>query len=128
MGKTKKEIDSKKLAALVVLGMQEKKAEDIVVLDMRSIKNAEADFFVIGSANSENQLDAIADSVDGTVYKLSNQSPNIESGEEGKTWVLLDYFDVVAHIFLKEKREFYDLEELWSDSKISKLKEGQSFK
>jgi ribosome-associated protein len=128
MSKIKKEIDSKKLAALVVLGMQEKKAEDIVVLDMRKIGNAEADFFVIGSANSENQLDAISDSIEDTVFKLSNQRAHVESGEEGKSWILLDYFDVVAHVFTKDKRSFYDLEELWSDSKITHLSEGQAFK
>ena len=109
---------SEKLSHAVVRGMQEKKASNIVVMDLRGVKNAIADFFVVCSGNSDTQLDAIADSVDEQVYKELNQNPWHQEGKNNKEWMLLDYVDVVAHIFKKDKREFYALENLWGDAKI----------
>ena len=109
---------SKKLSEIVVKGMQEKKASDIVIMDLRDVKNAIADFFVICSGNSDTQLDAIADSIDQEVSKELQQNPWHQEGKNTKEWMLMDYVDVVAHIFKKDKRQFYSLEELWGDAKI----------
>jgi ribosome-associated protein len=118
MKETKVEATSDILAELVVKGMQEKKASDIVVINLKSLKNAVSDYFVIASANSDTQLDAIATSIEEEVFKSVRQNPWQSEGRTNNEWVLLDYVDVVAHIFLKDKREFYALEELWGDAKI----------
>ena len=94
---------SKKLCDAIVKGMQEKKAIDIVVLDLRKVKNAVADFFVICSGGSDKQLDAITESVDEEVFKTLKENPWHVEGKSNKEWVLLDYFDVVAHIFRKDR-------------------------
>ncbi|GAA4433005.1 ribosome silencing factor [Pontibacter saemangeumensis] len=118
MKETKVEATSDILAELVVKGMQEKKATDIVVINLKSLKNAVSDYFVIASANSDTQIDAIATSIEEEVFKSVRQNPWQSEGRTNNEWVLLDYVDVVAHIFLKDKREFYALEELWGDAKI----------
>src|ERR1700690_4339753 len=103
---------SEKLSQLIVNGMKEKKASDIVVIDRRNIKNAIADFFVVCSGNSDKQLDAITDSIDEEVYKTLNEYPWHTEGKNNKEWMLLDYITVVAHVFKKDRREFYALEQL----------------
>ena len=112
---------SEKLSQVVVKGMQEKKASDIVVIDLRKIKNAVADFFVLCSGNSDTQLDAIADSVDEEVFKTFKENPWHSEGRQNKEWVLLDYSNVVVHIFKHERREFYALENLWGDANITHI-------
>ena len=118
MKDNKVEANSDILAELVVKGMQEKKAADIVVMNLKSLKNAVSDYFIIASANSDTQLDAIATAIEEEVFKATKQNPWQSEGRTNKEWVLLDYVDVVAHIFLKDKREFYALEELWGDAHI----------
>jgi len=119
----KKKQDSEKLADLVVKGMQEKKASDIVVMDLRDVKNAVADFFVLCSGNSDKQLSAISDSVDEFVYKDLNENPWHSEGKNNKEWMLLDYISVVVHIFKKDRREFYALEKLWGDAKTTVIED-----
>jgi ribosome-associated protein len=113
--------NSEFLVDTIVKGMQERKAQDIVVLDLRKVKNAFTDFFVICSGTSDTQIDAIADSVDNEVYKATQENPVSKEGKTNKEWILLDYIDVVAHIFKKEKRDFYRLEELWGDAEIAEI-------
>jgi ribosome-associated protein len=121
MQQKKQEATSKTLSDLVVKGMQEKKAEDITVLDLRNLKSAIADYFVICTGNSDTQVDAIADSIDKEVSIGSNQDPWHREGQENKEWILLDYVDVVVHIFKKDRRQFYALEELWGDAQIEHI-------
>lgn len=121
MAKKRKGVSSEKLSETIVKGMQEKKAIDIVVMDLRKVKNAVADFFVICSGNSDKQLDAIAASVDQEVYKALKENPWHTEGKNNKEWMLLDYIDVVAHVFRKDRREFYALERLWGDAEISEV-------
>lgn len=121
MAKKRKGISSEKLSEAIVKGMQEKKAADIVVMDLRKVKNAVADFFVICSGNSDKQLDAIADSVDEEVYKTLKENPWHTEGKNNKEWMLLDYINVVAHVFRKDRREFYALERLWGDADITEI-------
>jgi ribosome-associated protein len=109
------------LIDLIVNGMQEVKASEITVMDLREIKNSIADYFVICSGNSNTQIDAIADSIDKEVYKALKQNPWHKEGKENKEWILLDYVDVVAHIFNKERREYFSLEELWGDATITRI-------
>jgi ribosome-associated protein len=111
-------LDSKNLSDIIVKGMQEKKASEVTVLDLRKVKNAVADFFVLCSGSSDTQIDAISDSIEEEVYKTSKQSPWKKEGKNNKEWILIDYVDVVAHVFKKDKRQFYALEELWGDAKI----------
>jgi ribosome-associated protein len=114
-------INSDELSELVVKGMQEKKAIDIVILNLKHIKNAVADYFIICSGNSDTQVDAITDSIETEIYKLSRQDPWHKEGQENKEWILLDYVDVVAHVFKKDRRAFYALEDLWGDAQITHL-------
>ncbi|MFO0332023.1 MAG: ribosome silencing factor [Bacteroidota bacterium] len=121
MPKKKKTIDSEKMSKAVVAGMQEKKAQDIVVMDMREIKNAVADFFVICSGSSDKQLEAIARSIDEEVEKKMKESPWHTEGKNNKEWMILDYISVVAHVFRKDRREFYALERLWGDAHVTEI-------
>lgn len=121
MAKKRKGVSSEVLSETIVKGMQEKKATDIVVMDLRKVKNAVADFFVICSGNSDKQLDAIADSVDQEVYKALKENPWHTEGKNNKEWMLLDYIDVVVHVFRKDRREFYALERLWGDAEITEI-------
>ena len=114
---------SEKLSQAVVRGMQEKKASDIVLMDLRNVKNAVADFFVLCTGNSDTQIDAIAESVDEQVIKELKENPWHQEGKDNKEWMLIDYVNVVAHIFRREKREFYALETLWGDALIHSFEE-----
>ena len=111
--------DSDTLADLVVRGMQDKKASDIVVLNLKELKNAVADYFIICSANSDTQLEAVARSVEEEIEKVTGESPWQTEGRTNREWVLLDYVDVVVHVFLRDRRKFYALEDLWGDANIS---------
>ncbi|MBS9523052.1 ribosome silencing factor [Litoribacter ruber] len=112
---------AEQLSKVIVKGMEEKKASDIVVMDLRNVKSSVSDFFVICSANSDTQVEAIADSIEETVFKTSKESPWRSEGKNNRQWVLIDYANVVAHVFLKDKREFYALEELWGDAKVTTI-------
>jgi ribosome-associated protein len=122
MAKKRKGVSSEVLSDTIVKGMQEKKGTDIVVMDLRKVKNAVADFFVICSGNSDKQIDAIAESVDQEVYKALKENPWHTEGKNNKEWMLLDYIDVVVHVFRKDRREFYSLERLWGDADITEIK------
>ncbi|MEP1034920.1 ribosome silencing factor [Ekhidna sp.] len=119
-----KDINSKELSEWVVEGMLDKKALDVVVMDLRKVKHAIADYFIICSGNSDTQIDAISDSIEEQIHKRSKQNPWKREGRQNKEWILLDYVDVVAHVFNKEKRTFYGLEELWGDAKITRIEEN----
>lgn len=121
MAKKRKGASSEMLSDVIVKGMQEKKAMNIVVLDLRKVKNAVADFFVLCSGSSDKQLDAIADSIDAEVFKALKENPWHIEGKNNKEWMLLDYIDVVAHVFRKDRREFYALEKLWGDADIVEI-------
>nr|WP_293837844.1 ribosome silencing factor [uncultured Arsenicibacter sp.] len=117
------QVSSETLRDLVVKGMQEKKAMDIVVMDLRQVKNAICDYFVICSGNSDTQIDAIASSVDEEVHKNTGQNPWHQEGRTNREWILIDYVDVIAHVFRKDRRTFYDLEQLWGDAEIHHIEE-----
>ncbi len=121
MGKKEVLLSSDKLSQLIVKGMQEKKAADIRVLDLRKVNNAVADFFVVCTGNSDTHIEGISESVISEVFKISKQSPWHKEGNNNKSWVLLDYVDVVSHIFSNDSRIFYGIEDLWADAEITEV-------
>ncbi len=116
MYKLTKTIDSQTLCDCIVEGMQENKAKDIVVLDLREVSNAVTDFFVICSGDSSVHVDGINNAVMRHTRKELQERPWHQEGKLNAEWILLDYVDVVAHIFYKDARTFYDLEDLWADA------------
>lgn len=116
--KKSSELTSAELCRVIVHGMQEKKAQNIVIMDLRHVKNAFTDYFVLCSGTSDTQIDAIADSIDEEMYKSTGQNPFHKEGKTNREWILLDYIDVVVHVFKKEKRDFYKLEDLWGDAEF----------
>lgn len=121
MAKKKKGVDAEKLSEAIVKGMLEKKASDIVVMDLRQVKNAVADFFVICSGSSDKQLEAISESIDEQVFKIVKEKPWHMEGKNNKEWMILDYISVVSHIFRQDRRQFYALEKLWGDAEITEI-------
>lgn len=118
MNKDRKEGLSVRLAEVIVRGMQEKKGNDIVRLDMRHINATLSDYFVICHADSSAQINAIASSVEEEVYKATGQEPWRKEGHNNGEWILLDFVDVVVHIFKTEKRSHYGIEDLWGDATV----------
>jgi len=121
--KTKRDISSEELSQLVVKGMQERKATNIVVMDMRKVKNAFTDYFVVASGTSDTQVEAIAESVDKEVWEATRNNPRSTEGKANREWILVDYYDVIVHVFKKDRREFYKLEELWGDAEFTYIEE-----
>ncbi len=110
------------LSEVAVKGIQEKKGSDIVRLDLRKLNSSVSDYFVICSANSSTQVKAIADSVEDEIYKLTQTHPWRKEGQDNGEWIILDYLDIVVHIFRTEKRDFYGIEELWGDAEPTTYK------
>ncbi len=113
--------ENKRLVDVVVEGIEEKKGLDIVVMDMKNIHASVCDYFVVCHANSDTQVKAISDSVLKMASKQMKEKPLHVEGEENAEWVLIDFVDVVVHVFQKDMREFYNLEELWADADIKKI-------
>ena len=99
----------------IIKALDEKKSEDIKTLDISNV-SVMADYFIIASGNNRNQLQAIADNVSEKLHKIGADLKQIE-GYDSANWILMDYGDVIVHIFDKENRLFYDLERIWSDGK-----------
>lgn len=106
------------ISEVIVHGIQEKKGNEIVRLDLRNIHSSIADFFVICHAESSTQVKAIANSVEDEVYKALKQEPTRKEGLQYGEWILLDYVDVIVHIFKTEKRQYYAIEDLWGDAEV----------
>lgn len=105
--------ESRTMARLACRALAEKKALDVKVIDIREI-SVIADYFIIGSASNTNQIQAIIDEVEETLYKAGYPCTQKE-GNAHSTWILMDYKDIIVHIFSKEDRLFYDLEKIWQD-------------
>ncbi len=110
--------ESKRITEVIVHGMQEKKAKDIVSLDLRNISSSVSDFFVVCHADSSTQVKAIADSVEDEMMKAFGEEPWHKEGFQNSEWILLDFVSVVVHIFRTEKREHYGVEDLWGDAEV----------
>jgi ribosome-associated protein len=114
--------ESSYLSEVAIHGIQEKKGNDIVRLDLRNLKSSVSDYFVICHADSGTQVKAIANSIEDEIFKATGQDPWRKEGLEHAEWILLDYVDVVVHIFKTDKREFYGVEDLWGDAEIKYYK------
>ena len=114
--------ESAYLSELAIHGIQEKKGNDIVRLDLRNLKSSVSDYFVICHADSGTQVKAIANSIEDEIFKATGQDPWRKEGLEHAEWILLYYVDIVVHIFKTEKREFYGVEDLWGDAEIKYYK------
>ncbi|CAN5546971.1 ribosome silencing factor [soil metagenome] len=111
---------ARSLARIAVEAALEKNAQDITVLDLRDI-SGEADFFILCSAQTDIQIRTIADTIIEQIKEDTGERPATREGYQNARWVLLDYFDVVVHIFDHETRGFYDLERLWGDAPAEKV-------
>ena len=102
-----------------VAALEDKKAEDITVIDITGVSSI-ADYFIIANGTNQNQLTAMQDAVDEAMYKSGLHAKQIE-GNNQSTWILMDYQDFIVHLFSKEDRLFYDLERIWKDGKVIEL-------
>jgi ribosome-associated protein len=115
------EMEPVELVKKAVHALEDKKAEDITVIDIRNVSTI-ADYFIIANGSNRNQLSAMQDAVDEEMYKSGVHAKQIE-GNHSSTWILMDYQDVIVHLFSKEDRLFYDLERIWRDGKIVEIAE-----
>ncbi len=109
--------ETETLALFAAQALDEKKGEDIRVLDLRGVHGAPAEYFVIASGNVPSHVAALCDSVFEKVKKVFGYNPHRVEGYQNAEWILMDYFDVVIHLFEKSKRTHYHLDELWSDAR-----------
>ena len=113
--------ETKALVQAIVEGLQEKKGSNIVIVDMTQLSGAISQYMVIGEGNSPSQVSALSDSVWDFAHRKASEKPLSIDGTQGATWIGMDYGDVTVHIFLPEKRHFYNLETLWEDAKITEV-------
>ncbi|MEO8151139.1 MAG: ribosome silencing factor [Bacteroidia bacterium] len=121
VSRVKKVKPQEDIVDVIIKAMEDKKAHNIVCMDLRNVESAVTDFFIICHGTSTTQVEAIGNSVEDEVQKVLGERPFHAEGYRNGEWVLIDYFNVVAHIFIDEKRDFYRLEKLWADAEIRKV-------
>jgi ribosome-associated protein len=109
------------LLSNIIKGIEEVKGSQIDILDLRTIDTSVCDYFVICNGNSNTQVNAIVNSIQKTVSKEIKDKPWHVEGTDNAEWVLMDYVSIVVHVFQKHIREYYDIESLWGDAKITKI-------
>ena len=114
-----KKASADQLITEIIKGIEQVKGEKVSILDLREIENTVCDYFIVCEGSSNTQVNAIAGSIQKTVSKALKDKPWHVEGEANAEWILLDYVNVVVHIFQKQIREFYDIESLWGDAKIT---------
>ena len=115
----KRKASADELIALILHGIEEVKGLDINLLDLRAIDNTVCDYFIICNGTSNTHVNAIVNSIQKTVSKAINDKPWHVEGSDNAEWVLMDYVNVVVHVFQKHAREYYDIEGLWGDAKAT---------
>lgn len=118
--KNKLKLNTQEIVSAAIEGILKKKGKDPVSLDLTKIENSVCKYFIICHGDSNTQVEALADSVIETVREETGEKVWHKEGLSNATWVLLDYSDVVVHIFQKEYRDLYKLEELWADAKLTR--------
>jgi ribosome-associated protein len=118
---TKKKVSNDDLIANIIKGIEDVKGNDIDILDLRQIDNTVSDYFIICNGNSNTQVNAIVNSIQKVVSKELKDKPWHVEGSENAEWVLMDYVNVVVHVFQKHIREYYNIEGLWGDAQIISL-------
>lgn len=114
-------MNSREMTKIAVAALEDKKGEDIKIIDISNV-TVIADYFVIASGTNKNQVQAMVDSVQEELYKAGVESKQVEGYQTGN-WILLDYGDIIVHVFDKENRLFYDLERIWRDGKEVSIEE-----
>ena len=117
----KKETSADQLITTILQGIEEVKGKDIDILDLRELENTVCDYFIICNGTSNTQVSAIVNSIQKVVSKDTKEKPWHIEGLDNSEWVLIDYVNVVVHVFQKHIREFYDIESLWGDAKITTI-------
>jgi ribosome-associated protein len=112
-----------KIFKTIIQAILDRKGENIISLDLRKIPEASADFFIVCEATSTTQIKAIADYVEDQLKKICGEKPYRHEGKQAAQWVLIDYINVVVHVMHPEARNFYKLEEMWSDA-VSQMHES----
>ena len=121
--KTATEQQTLSLLDAIVEGMKERKAKNITVLNLTGLENRVTDYFVICDADSNIHVNSIADSIEETVDKTTEDKLFHSEGQQNGEWILLDYINIVVHVFLREMREYYNIEGLWGDAEITNIKD-----
>lgn len=116
---TKKRVSADELIAVILKAIDEIKGVDIQVLDLREIENTVCEYFIVCTGTSNTHVNAISGIIQKQVGKICQEKPWHIEGEGNSEWVLVDYVNVVVHVFQKHIREFYDIESLWGDAKIT---------
>ena len=117
----KEKYSSKGLITNIIKSIEEGKGEEVILIDMKKIDNSPCDYFIVCDGSSNTQVNAIVSKIKKNVSKLFSEKPiNIE-GLENCKWVLIDYIDIVVHVFQKEIRQYYNIENLWGDAKHTKF-------
>ncbi|MCT4665337.1 MAG: ribosome silencing factor [Flavobacteriales bacterium] len=111
---------------IIVEAILEKKGQNITILDFEELENTSSDLFIICEGNSTTQLNAIVDSIEEFMRVHLGEKPWHIEGESNQSWILMDYVNVVIHVFTPETRHFYNIEELWADAKITQITENSS--
>ncbi len=125
MAKRKKKTNiSDSLSEIVIKGIQEKKGKNIVSMNLKNIQNAVTDYFIICHGTSSTQVAAIADSIEFEVRTAAGIKPWHKEGFQNAEWILLDYADVVVHVFQEKIRDFYQIESLWADAEVINIESG----
>lgn len=119
---SKKTVSTDLLITEIIAGIEDVKGENTTIIDLREIKNTVCDYYIICDGNSNTQVNAISGSIQKKVSKALKDKPWHVEGENNAEWVLIDYVNIVVHVFQKQVREFYDLEGLWGDAKITNIK------
>lgn len=117
----KKNTGNDELLANIIKGIEEVKGNDIDILDLRDIDNTVCDYFVICNGTSNTQVNAIVHSIQKTVSRAIKDKPWHVEGTENGEWVLMDYVNIVVHVFQQHIREYYNIESLWGDAKITSI-------
>jgi ribosome-associated protein len=118
---TKKAVDTDVLLANIIKGIEDVKGNDIDILDLRDIETAVCDYFIICNGSSNTQVNAIVNSIQKLVSKELKDKPWHVEGTDNAEWVLMDYVNIVVHVFQKQIREYYNIEGLWGDAKITTI-------
>lgn len=115
-GTQQKPLSIEELNDLIVESIQDIKGKNIIKLDLRHLDDAPTDFFIICEGDSNTQVKAISDNIYKRIKDEGDLLPSHYEGQQNALWILLDYFDIVIHVFYRETRTFYQLEDLWSDA------------
>jgi ribosome-associated protein len=118
---TKNKITADQLITAIISGIEDVKGQEINILDLREIENTVCDYFVVCEGTSNTQVSAIVNSIQKKVSREVKDKPWHVEGEENAEWVLIDYVNVVVHVFQKHIRAYYDIESLWGDAKSTQI-------